>query len=500
MESNAGDDSEAGVNSLYETFYVTCCWFDMGQDVFVVAFVCKNDNVTDIIDRDMSALLSTNISQSESVDNEPVMESKRKLLMRSLSFDKCLQCYPEMCMWVWNVSEDSVVCSGWLSEYMDMNCCKPDLTGFISHVDKANQHTVLEKITGSEILSEASYCLNEIGRGSERTYLTLKFKKYFKENGILDTVKGVVIDVTDRKSVENIVCTSSSGLKSVLFASGVGLWAYFAAEKRFWFSPQWKRMLGYMENELEDTYDMWQSVTDISDRNTLEVSFNRMLEETESSYKVKVKYWHKNGNIIHVQSHAVTEFSRSGECSRIIGSDVEITEVVQAKEKAELYNRTKSEFLANMSHEIRTPMNAIVGFAQLLGETSLSEEQNQFVSTISSSSEDLLLLISDILDISKIESGMLAIDMNNFNVRELVAESIKIFEGEKPKAIELSSEFNCNVKETYLSDGYRLKQVIRNLIGNAFKFTSKGFIKVKVNCEVIGEHVETLSFPFRTLE
>jgi len=146
-------------------------------------------------------------------------------------------------------------------------------------------------------------------------------------------------------------------------------------------------------------------------------------------------------------------------------------------------SRIKEQFVANMSHEIRTPMNAILGFAGLLQKTALNKSQHEYVKSIRSSAENLLTIINDILDLSRIESGMMHIESLPFNIRELVHSLATMLNVKaKSRNLYLLTEVEDSIPETLSGDAVRLTQILMNLISNALKFTHEGGVKVKLEC------------------
>ncbi len=152
-----------------------------------------------------------------------------------------------------------------------------------------------------------------------------------------------------------------------------------------------------------------------------------------------------------------------------------------ARKAAEAANRAKSAFLANMSHEIRTPMNGVVGMAELLCDTSLSEEQRLFAETIRSSGEALLVIINDILDYSKIEAERLTLRPEPFDLERTIHEVTMLLQPRaREKGIDLMIDFDMFLPTRFVGDPGRLRQVLTNLIGNAVKFTETGHVLTRV--------------------
>ncbi|KJY69468.1 histidine kinase [Vibrio coralliilyticus] len=160
---------------------------------------------------------------------------------------------------------------------------------------------------------------------------------------------------------------------------------------------------------------------------------------------------------------------------------VNYQQIIESKEKAEIANVKKSEFLANMSHEIRTPMNGIVGVAELLKETKPNEVQRNYVDILLTSSHTLLDIINDILDFSKIEAGHFELDPTQFDLKSLIQQQANEY---SVRAKQQELFFDCNidpaVPQKIKADSVRLKQVINNLIGNALKFTHRGYVELNI--------------------
>lgn len=171
-----------------------------------------------------------------------------------------------------------------------------------------------------------------------------------------------------------------------------------------------------------------------------------------------------------------------------IGISRDVTDIVEAREKlraakeaAEASNRAKSEFLANMSHEVRTPMNGILGMTELALDTELSAEQREYLQMVQSSAQQLLQVINDILDFSKIEAGKLELNLEEFDLRDSLGDTLRaLAQRADAKKLELAAHFAADVPDQLIGDRGRLRQIIVNLVGNAIKFTERGEVVLQV--------------------
>src|SRR6202030_3965091 len=159
-----------------------------------------------------------------------------------------------------------------------------------------------------------------------------------------------------------------------------------------------------------------------------------------------------------------------------------------ARDAAEAANRSKSEFLANMSHEIRTPLNGVMGIASALGRTQLTARQREMVRLIETSADSLQVLLSDVLDLARVEAGRLEISPVPFDMADAALAAAELFRAKADeKGLELTVQVAREARGRFVGDAVRLKQILGNLLSNAVKFTERGRVRIVVSAEPQGD-------------
>ncbi len=201
---------------------------------------------------------------------------------------------------------------------------------------------------------------------------------------------------------------------------------------------------------------------------------------------IETRHYHSSGNIIPVEVSINHLKDESGEYVYGYINDISSRRemeksLLQAKESAEALTKSKSQFLANMSHEIRTPMNAIIGLSHLALNKQMPSDVRDYLEKINHSSEGLLGILNDILDFSKMEAGKLIIENGHFNLNTILNNLNNMFSARaEEKHLEFGLEVSDDVPTDLIGDALRLQQILTNLVGNAFKFTERGKVAIKV--------------------
>ena len=292
----------------------------------------------------------------------------------------------------------------------------------------------------------------------------------------------LVKEIEERKKAEDLLKVKSEELEN-FFSVALDLLCIADTSGNFIkVNKAWANILGYSVTDLEqrkfldfvhpdDMQATLDSMQNLSLQNPI-LNFINRYRTNGGDYRFIE--WHSVpvGNLIYAAARDITE--------RIINEEA----LQKAKRVAEKANMSKSEFLANMSHEIRTPMNAVLGYSELLASTRVDSVQKDYINSIKSSGKSLLTIINDILDISKIEAGKLELDYDFTNTYGFFSEFEQIFAFRiNEKGIKFSLYIESGTPNGICIDEARLRQIVFNLIGNAAKFTFKGFIRLSVFTE-----------------
>jgi PAS domain S-box-containing protein len=260
-----------------------------------------------------------------------------------------------------------------------------------------------------------------------------------------------------------------------------GFWDWDIKSGKEFPTSRWRNKLGYEDTSV-GTED-WRTLLHPDDIAKAKDAVRRHMDHGEG-YSVVLRYKKKDGAWAHMLCQGVAQKDEDGGWARMFGTHTDVTYLEEARRAREA-NEAKSVFLATMSHEIRTPLNAVLGMAQVLLTTQLTEEQEECVTILQNSGAHLLSLINDILDFSQIESGIFSIAKEGFSIQKTVVSVLDVFLLQaRQRGIALSFESHIPAGTRLIGDSERICQVLFNLVGNALKFTAAGSVSVEMSGKV----------------
>lgn len=338
-------------------------------------------------------------------------------------------------------------------------------------------------------------------KGGTKYWLRIKGQPIKNEQGEVTGFFALEEDITKEKETED-------RFRKALENIGDNVWEHDFKTSKTYFSKTDNEILGCKTDDLTNNQELWWKSVYPEDKFLLLENDLRYRHGEISSHSLEYRIIHADGNMRWVLDRGVViEKDRDGRPLRITGTHTDITnqkklekDLIKSREQAELLAKAKETFLANMSHEMRTPMNAIIGMGNQLTKTKLTDQQNFYLSIINQAAENLLVIINDILDLSKIEAGKLSIEKIGFRPKQVINNAMQVvMHKAEEKGLQLTSScFDEQISPVLIGDPFRLNQVLLNLLSNAIKFTEKGY--VDIICEVKESSNTTQTIQFKVVD
>jgi PAS domain S-box-containing protein len=300
-------------------------------------------------------------------------------------------------------------------------------------------------------------------------------------------------DVTDSRLAAQALADSEERLKNALEATNEGVWEWNITSRIVTLSPRCYQQLGLGLGDIANTFEGWADRCHPDDKERIVRQVHAHLAGQASNFEGECRLRRKDGHYVWLLLRGKTVKRDSfGHPTLLTGTSLDISErkrveaeLKRAKEEAQAASAAKSAFLANISHEIRTPMTAILGYADLLQDDSLSPEQREkFIDTIRRSGRHLLVLINDILDLSKIEADKVLVESLECDPMLIVSEVTVLMEGRaRSRGLAFTVNSAPSLPRNILTDPTRTRQILMNLLDNAIKFTRAGAVEFHIRLD-----------------
>ncbi|RDC62398.1 PAS domain-containing hybrid sensor histidine kinase/response regulator [Adhaeribacter pallidiroseus] len=335
---------------------------------------------------------------------------------------------------------------------------------------------------------------NLMGRVLELTAMRANGEEFPVEVSITASIElnipiftGIIRDISERKAAEDALRRSEKQFRVITENMTDLVCLHEPDGKIIYISPSVQDILGFKPEELIHTSPY--ALIHPADKSRLITYVVEVLSGNPSVKNMEYRVQQKDGNYIWVDTGVRPIFNEAGKTVEVQTVSRNITtrkkterKLKKAKKAAEISAMAKESFLANMSHEIRTPLNGILGMAGLLTKTALNDAQQKYLNIIDYSARNLLVIINDILDLAKIESGKLILEQIPFNIQELLQSTQQALEYKAEEKDILLIVKSFNLANPYVvGDPHRLTQVLLNLVSNAVKFTSQGVVVIRTD-------------------
>ncbi len=309
-------------------------------------------------------------------------------------------------------------------------------------------------------------------------------------DGNIEQIRGYLVDQTLLIETQKHLNWERQRLRDTLEAGNIGTWEWNIQTGEVLYFENLLKISGFsMEELLPLSLENWKKFVHPQDLNQVEGEIQRIYNKEQENYALEIRRKHKQGHWVWIEEKGkVIQWTEKGEPLLMRGVYIDVTrrktiekDLIKAKKEAESANQAKSTFLANMSHEIRTPMNGIIGFLELLSDTELSLQQKSYLKHVQNASKNLMNILNDILDLSKIESNKMALESIPFDIEKTIESVIAMFDQQaKMKGLRLSMVVDGSLPRFVIGDPTRLHQVLANLVSNGIKFTSEGEVIIKI--------------------
>ncbi|WP_158442180.1 PAS domain S-box protein [Planktothrix agardhii] len=323
-------------------------------------------------------------------------------------------------------------------------------------------------------------------------WVSINTTPIINSEGIVIGGHGILADISDRKVTEAALRASDQRWQFALERAGDGIFDWNVQTNEIFYSKQWKGILGYADDEIENKFKSWEDLVHPDDLAQCYADVNKYLNNETQLYETEHRLRCKDGSYKWILARGgAIERGADGQVLRMMGTHTDLSDRKQAEVQLQKINeellratKLKDEFLANMSHELRTPLNSILGMSESLKDEilgSLNEKQLKAIGIVESSGEHLLSLINDILDLSKISSGMMELNTESVSVKNLCDSSLVFVRQQAfQKKVQLNSNIPKNINKINVEER-RIRQVLINLLTNAVKFTpSEGQVNLLV--------------------
>jgi PAS domain S-box-containing protein len=365
-------------------------------------------------------------------------------------------------------------------------------TRSFSSIIHPKDDSTVRKVKKTAVLDKKSYTIEYriTTKDDELKWVYEKGQAEYDSEGNVTFLDGTIIDITERREIENQLSRAKQTLELAIDAANVGIWDWDTENNILHWDETMYKLFGVEKETFEVANEAWRKGLHPDDFKHTNADIQAALNgEKDFDSEFRVIWPDKSIHFIRGLANVIR--NEKGKPVRMIGVNWDVTdwrlkeeELLKAKEIAENATMAKSQFLASMSHEIRTPMNAVIGLSFLALQTNLSPKQYDYIYKIKSSGQSLLGIINDILDFSKIEAGKLTIENTNFDLEKVFNDvaTVVTYKAQE-KGLEVVFNISGDVPLLLIGDPFRLSQILINLVNNAVKFTNAGEILILVEQE-----------------